>query len=56
MTSDNREWTQSRDALVNAITSLEYSIKSLAEAKAYLEHPILGKNIRGILEHFSEGA
>ena len=29
-------------------TSQEYSIKSLAEAKAYLEHPVLGKNIREI--------
>ena len=29
-------------------TSKEYSIKSLAEAKAYLEHPVLGKNIREI--------
>lgn len=29
-------------------TSQEYSIKSLAEAKVYLEHPILGKNIREI--------
>jgi hypothetical protein len=27
-------------------TSQEYSIKSLAEAKVYLEHPVLGKNIR----------
>ena len=31
-------------------TSQEYSIKSLAEAKAYLEHPVLGKNIREISE------
>ena len=31
-------------------TSQEYSIKSLAEAKAYLEHPILGKSIREISE------
>ena len=29
-------------------TSQEYSIKSLAEAKAYLEHPVLGENIREI--------
>ena len=29
-------------------TSQDYSIKSLAEAKAYLEHPVLGKNIREI--------
>ena len=29
-------------------TSQEYSIKSLAEAKAYLDHPVLGKNIREI--------
>ena len=29
-------------------TSQEYSIKSMAEAKAYLEHPVLGKNIREI--------
>ena len=31
-------------------TSREYSIKSMAEAKAYLEHPVLGKNIREISE------
>ena len=31
-------------------TSQEYSIKSMAEAKAYLEHPVLGKNIREISE------
>ncbi len=31
-------------------TSVEYSIKSLAEAKAYLEHTILGKHIREISE------
>lgn len=31
-------------------TSQEYSIKSLAEAKAYLDHPVLGKNIREISE------
>ena len=30
-------------------TSQEYSIKSLAEAKAYLAHPVLGKNIREIM-------
>ena len=29
-------------------TSIEYSIKSMAEAKAYLEHPVLGKRIREI--------
>ena len=29
-------------------TSVEYSIKSLEEAKAYLEHPVLGKNLRDI--------
>ena len=29
-------------------TSQEYSIKSLAEAKAYLEHPVLSKNTREI--------
>ena len=29
-------------------TSQEYSIKGLAEAKAYLDHPVLGKNIREI--------
>ena len=29
-------------------TSQEYSIKTLAEAKVYLEHPVLGKNIREI--------
>ena len=29
-------------------TSIEYSIKSIAEAKAYLEHPVLGKRLRDI--------
>ena len=29
-------------------TSVEYSIKSMAEAKAYLEHPVLGKRLRDI--------
>ena len=29
-------------------TSVEYSIKSMEEAKAYLEHPVLGKNLRDI--------
>lgn len=27
---------------------MEYSIKSMAEAKAYLDHPVLGKRIREI--------
>lgn len=31
-------------------TSIEYSIKSMAEAKAYLKHPVLGKRIREISE------
>ena len=29
-------------------TSIEYSIKSMAEAKSYLKHPVLGNRIREI--------
>ena len=36
------------EGLGRTSTSQEYSIKSLAEAKAYLDHPVLGKNIREI--------
>ncbi|MBL8991784.1 MAG: DUF1810 domain-containing protein [Spirochaetia bacterium] len=36
--------------LGTSATSIKYSIKSLAEAKAYLEHPILGARLRECCE------
>lgn len=39
MTSDKREWTQSRDALVNAITSLGYPVEFGKEIAKNLGSP-----------------
>ena len=39
MTSDKREWTQSRDALVNAITSLGYPVEFGKERAKNLGSP-----------------
>ncbi len=38
------------DGLAFSATSQYYSIKSIAEAKAYLEHPILGPRLRECAE------